>query len=157
MLQRVAEEALRFQSQQSPDERISQTGLREAESILHTFAGGNRDAEAIATLELDSDSEESVQSDYKSSNDTSNDREDDASDGSSTPEPTEELPLVSRDQQSPNKTKCTPTPTTEEVKGHIPTPPKEAEDRIPTPPAEEAKDRIPTPPAEEAKDHTPLS
>ena len=138
-MRRVAEESLWFKSQQFSDEGTSLTSVREAESILQTLAGGNRDTEAIATLESDSNSEERVQSHFKSSHDTQNDPEDDASDGSST----EELPLVSGDQQSPNKTKRTPTPTVEEVKDRIPTPPKEAEDRIPTPPAKEAKDRTP--------------
>ena len=143
VLRRVEEEVLQFQSQQFSNEGSSLTSLRETESILQTLARGNGDAEAFATLESNSDSEESVESRYKSSHDTPNDPEDDESEGSSMPEPTEELPLVSRDRKSPNKTKCTPTPTAKEVKDRIPTPPKEAEDRIPTPPAKEAKDRTP--------------
>ena len=72
-LRRVAEEALQFRSQQFSDEGSSLTSLREAESILQKLVGGNGDAEAFATLESDSDSEESVASRYKSSHDTPND------------------------------------------------------------------------------------
>ena len=122
---------------------------------MQTLAGGNWDAEAFATLESDSDSEESFASPYKSSHDTPNDPEDDESDDASTPEPTEEVTLGSKDRQSPNKTERTPTPTVREAEDRIPTPPtEEAKDRIPTPPAEEAKDRTPTTPAEEVKDRT---
>ena len=144
VFRRVAEEALRFQSQQFSDKGSSLTSVREAESILQMLAEGNGDAEAFAALESDSDSEESVQSHYKSSHDTPNGPEDDESDGSRTPEPMEELPLVPGDRQSPNRTKCTPTP-----------PPEKAEDRITTPPTEKAEYRTPTLPAEEAKDRTP--
>ena len=131
-LRRVAEEALQFRSQQFSDEGNSLTSLREAESILQTLAGGDGDAGAFATLESDSDNEESVASQYKSSHDTPNDPVEDGSDVSSTPEPTEEIILEFGDRQSPRAT-----------------------DRIPTPPAEEVKDRIPTPPAEEARNRTP--
>ena len=62
------------------------------------------------------DSEQSVKLNYKSSHDTPDDPEDDDSEGSSTPEPTEELPLVPEERQSPNKTKRTPTPPAEKVK-----------------------------------------
>ena len=72
-LWRVAEEALQFRSQQFSDEGSSLTSLREAESILQTLAGGNGDVEAFATLESDSDSEESVASRYKTSHDSPND------------------------------------------------------------------------------------
>ena len=128
-LRRVAEEALQFRSQQFSDEGSSLTSLQEAESILQALAGGDGDAGAFATLESDSDSEESVASRYKSSHDTPNDPEEDGSDGSSTPEPTEEITLEFGDRQSPRET-----------------------DRIPTPPTEEAKDRKPTPPVEEAEE-----
>ena len=69
-LRRVAKEALQFGSQQFSDEGSSLTSLQVAESILQTLAGGDRDAEAFATLESDSDSDESVVSRYKSSHDT---------------------------------------------------------------------------------------
>ena len=59
-LRRVAEEALQFRSQQFSDEGNNRTSLREAESILQTLAGGDGDVEPFTTLELDSDSEESV-------------------------------------------------------------------------------------------------
>ena len=160
------EEALWFQSQQFSDEGSSLTSLREAESILQTLAGGNGDVEAFATLESDSDSEESVASRYKSSHDTPNDPEGDESDDSSTPEPTEEVTLGSGDRQLPSKKDRTPTPTAEETKDLTPTaeevkdhtlkpPAEEAKDHTLKPPAEEAKDRTPTPPVEEAKDRTP--
>ena len=119
------------------------------------LANGDGDAEAFTTLESDSDSEESVQSNYKSSDDAPDGPEDDESDGSSTPEPTKELPLVPGDLQSPNKTKHIPTPTAEKVREHARPPPTEkAEDRTPTPPAEKAEDCKPTPTAEKIKDRT---
>ena len=167
VIRMVTEEALWFYSQQFSDEGNSLTSLWEAESILETVAKGNRDAEAFAALESDLDSEERVQSHYKSSHDTPNSPEDDESDGSSTPEPTEELPLVPGDRQSSNRTKRTPTPSaekaedrpltppTEKAEDHLTTPPAEkGEDRRPTPPTEKAEDRIPTPPAEKTKDRT---
>ena len=88
MLRRVAEEALRFQKQQLSDEGSSLTSLQEAEARLRTLAGGNGDSEAFSALESESDSEQSVQSNYKSSHDTPDDPEDEESNSSSTP-PTE--------------------------------------------------------------------
>ena len=147
---RVAEEALQFQIQQFSGERSSLTSLREAKSILHTLAEGDGDAEAFTALESDSNSEQSIQSNYKSSHDNPDVSEDDESDGSSTPKPVEELPLVPGDRQSPNKTKRTPTPPAEKIREHAPTPPMEkAEDRTPTPPTEKFKDRTPSPPPTE--------
>ena len=63
---RVAEEALQFRNLQFSDEGSGITSLQEAESILQTLAGSDRDAEAFATLESESESEESVASRYKS-------------------------------------------------------------------------------------------
>ena len=94
---------------------------------MQTLAGGNWDAEAFATLESDSDSEESVASRYKSSHDTPNDPEDDESDDSSTPEPTEEVTSGSGDPQLPSKTDHTLTPPAEEAKDRTPTPLLEGE------------------------------
>ena len=85
-LRRVAEEALQFRSQQFSDEGSSLSSLREAETILEMLSGRDGDTQAFATLESDSESEESVASRYKSSHDTPNDPEDDGSDGSSTPD-----------------------------------------------------------------------
>ena len=92
---------------------------------MQKLAGGNVDVKTFATLELDSDSEESVASHDKSSHDTPNDLEEDESDGSSTPEATEEVTLGFGDRQTPNKTEHTPTPPTEEAKDRTPSPPKE--------------------------------
>ena len=154
-LRRVAEEALQFQSQQFSDEGSNLTSLREAKSILQTLADGDGDVEAFATLEVDSDSEESVTSCYRSNHDTPNDPEDDESDGSSMPEPMEEVTLGSGDRQSPSKTERTPTPPAEETKDRTPTPPvEETKDRTPTPPVEEAKDRTPSPPKERKEGDT---
>ena len=140
---------MQFRSHQFSEKGNNLTSLREAESILQTLAGGIGDAEAFATLESDSDSEESVTLRYKSSHDTLNDPEDDESDGSSTWEPTEEVTLGFGDRQSPSKTDRTPTPLAEEAKDCTPTPPaEEGKDRTPTPPAEEAEDRTPSPPKE---------
>ena len=124
---------------------------------MHTLAVGNGDAEEFATLESDSNSEESVESRYKSSHDTPNHPEHDESDGLAMRKPTEELPLVSRDRQSPNKTKRTPTPPVEKAEDRTPTPPAEkAEDCKPTPTAEKIKDRTPSPPpTEQEKEYTP--
>ena len=140
-LRRVAEEALQFRNLQFSDEGSGITSLQEAESILQTVADVDRDAEAFATLESDSDSGESVESRYKSSHDTPNDQVEEESDDSLTPEPTEEITLEFGDRQSPREADRTSTPPAEESK-----------DRTPTPPAEEPKDRTPTPPAEEPKD-----
>ena len=153
VLQRVAEEALRFQNQQFSDEGSSLTSLREEESILQTLAEGDGDSEAFSALESESDSEQSVQSNYKSSHDTPDNPEDDELDGSSTPEPTEELPLEPRDRQSLNKTKRTPTPPPEKERER--TPAEKVRERAPTPPAEKVRERAPTPPAEKVKDCTP--
>ena len=95
VLQRVAEQVLRFQSKQLSDEGISLTSLREPGSILQTIAEGNRDAEAFATLESDSDSEQSVQSNYKSSHDAPDGPEEDESNGTSTLEPRRNYPWYS--------------------------------------------------------------
>ena len=155
-LRRVAEESLQFRSQQVSDEGSSLTNLQEAKSVLQALAGGDGDAGAFATLESDSDSEESVVSRYKSSHDTPNDPEEDGLYGSSTSEPTEEITLEFRDRQSPRETDCIPIQPAEEAKARVPTTTaEEAKDRIPTPPVEEAKDRVPTPIAEEARNCTP--
>ena len=124
VLRRVAKDALWFRNQQFSDEGSSLTSLREAELILQTLAEDDGDSEAFSALELESHSEQSVQSNYKSSHDTPNGFEDNQSEGSPTPEPTEELPLVPEERQSPNKTKRTSPPTAEKVKARTPTHPR---------------------------------
>ena len=83
-LRQVAKEALQFQVLQFPDEGSSITSLQEAEMILQTLADGDGDSEAFATLESESEIDESVASRYKSSHDTPNDPEEEESDGAST-------------------------------------------------------------------------
>ena len=131
--------------------------LREAELILQMLAEGDRDSEAFATLESDSDSEQSVQSNYQSSHDSLDGAEEDESDDASTPEPMEELPLVSEDWKSPNKTERAQTPPVEKAEDRTPTPPTEkTEDCTPTP-MKKAEDRTPSPPlTEQEKEYTPL-
>ena len=100
--------------------------LQEAESILQMLADSTEavaDAEAFTTLESNSDSEESVQLNYKSSHDALDDPEEEESDRTSTPEPTKELSLVPGDRQSPIKTECAITPPADEAEDHTPTPP----------------------------------
>ena len=123
VLRRVAKHALRFQSQPFSDQGSSLTSLWEAESIMQTLADGDRDAEAFAALESDSDGEESVQSNYKCSHDAPDGQEEEESDDTSTLEPTEELPFVPGDRQSPIKTECAITPPADEAEDHTPTPP----------------------------------
>ena len=124
VFRRVAEEALRFPKQQFSDEGISLRSLREAESILQTLAEGDGDSEAFSALESESDSEQSVQSNYRSSRNTPDDPKDEDSEHTLTPEPTEQLPLVPGERQSPNKTKRTSPPTAEKVKARTPTHPR---------------------------------
>ena len=145
VLRRVEEEAFRFQNQQFSNKDNSLTSLREVELIQQMLAKGDGDVEAFTALESDSDSEQSVQSNYKISHDASDGLEDDESDDSSTSKPTKELPLMPRDWQSPNKTECAPTPPAEKVR-----------ECAPTPPAEKIKDRTPSPPpTEQEKEYTP--
>ena len=61
------------------------SSLWEAESILQTLTEGDGDSEAFLALESESDSEQSVQSNYKSSHNTPDGPEDDTSEGSPTP------------------------------------------------------------------------
>ena len=73
VLRRVAEEALRLQNQQYFNEGSSLSSLREVESILQTLTTGGGDSEAFSALESESDSEQSVQSNYRSNHDTLDD------------------------------------------------------------------------------------
>ena len=112
MLRRVAEEALRLQNQQHSDEGSSLSSLREAESILQTLAASDGDSEAFSALESESDSEQSVHSNYRNSHDTLDDPEEDDSEHTPTPELTEKLPIIPVERQSKDKIerKLTPAP-----------------------------------------------
>ena len=127
VLRRVAEEALRFQNQQFSDEGSSLSSLREAESILQTLAASDGDSEAFCALESESDSEQSVWSNYLNSHDTLDDPKEDDSEHTSTPEPTTTLPIILVERQSKDKTKRRPTPPpnrqAEKIEEHRPTPP----------------------------------
>ena len=146
----VAEEALWLQNQQFSDDGNNLSSLREVESILQTLAASDGDSEAFSALESESDSEQSVQSNYPSSHDTPDDPEDDDSKHTLTPEPTEEFPLVPVERQSADTSKRTPTPPPAEKRKECTPSPLAAEkikERTPSPPpAEETKDRTRTPP-----------
>ena len=73
VLQWVAKEALWLQNQQYSNEGNNLTTFRDAQSILQTLAEGDGDSEAFSALESESDSEQSVQSNYRSNHDTLDD------------------------------------------------------------------------------------
>ena len=112
MLQWVAKEALWLQNQQYSNEGNNLTTFRDAQSILQTLAEGDGDSEAFSALESESDSEQSVHSNYRNSHDTLDDPEEDDSEHTPTPELTEKLPIIPVERQSKDKTerKLTPAP-----------------------------------------------
>ena len=116
-----------MQNQQHSDEGSSLSSLREAESILQTLAASDGDSEAFCALESESDSEQSVWSNYLNSHDTLDDPKEDDSEHTSTPEPTTTLPIILVERKSKDKTERKPTPPLDQEAEKI-------EERKPTPP-----------------------
>ena len=121
----MAEESLRLQQNNYPDEGNNLSSLREAESLLQALAAGEGESEAFSTFESDSDGEHSAHTNYRNSNDIPDGPEDEESDTLQTPE----LEL----------TRLEPP----ELEVEHPSEPKVEEERPPTPEVEEQRPLTP--------------
>ena len=161
----MAEESLRLQQNDYPDEGSSLSSLREAESLLQALAAGEGESEAFSAFESDSDGEHGAHTNYRSCNEIPDGPEDEESDTLQTPEP--ELtrleppkPEVEHPPEPEVEEERPPTPEVEEqrpltpeVEEERPPTPKDEEQRPPTPEVEE--ERPPTPKDEEQRPPTP--
>ena len=157
VIRRVAEESLRLQQNDYPDEGSSLSSLREAESLLQALAAGEGESEAFSAFESDSDGEHGAHTNYRSCNEIPDGPEDEESDTLQTPEPelTRLEPPETEVEHPPEPEVEEERPPTPEVEEQRPLTPEVEEERPPTPKDEEQRpltptdeeERPPTPPA----------
>ena len=151
----MAEESLRLQQNDYPDEGSSLSSLREAESLLQALAAGEGESEAFSAFESDSDREHNAHTNYRSCNEIPDGPEDEESDTLQTPEPE-----LTRLEPPETEVEHPPEPEVEEER---PPTPKDEEQRPPTPIDEKQRpltltdeeQRPPTPTDEEERPPTP--
>ena len=165
VIRRVAEESLRLQQNDYPDEGSSLSSLREAESLLQALAAGEGESEAFSAFESDSNEEHGADTNYRNCNEIPDGPEDEESDTLQTPEPelTRLEPPETEVEHPPEPEVEEERPPTPEVEEQRPPTPEVEEERPPTPKDEEqrpptptdAEQRPPTPTDEEERPPTP--